>query len=62
MALVNWVILIAGVAGLLVAGYGLVTLIRHALHTRRYGDIVIAVVVAAGVVVLLISFGDRLIR
>ncbi len=62
MALVNWVILIAGVAGLLVAGYGLVTLIRHALRTRRYGDIVIAVVVAAGVVVLLISFGDRLIR
>ena len=62
MALVNWVILIAGVAGLLVAGYGLVALTRHALRTRRYGDIVIAVVVAAGVVVLLISFGDQLIR
>ena len=46
MVLVNWVILIAGVAGLLVAGYGLVTLVRHALRTRRYGDIAIAVVVA----------------
>jgi hypothetical protein len=62
MALVNWVILIAGVAGLLVAGYGLVALIRHALRTRRYGDIAIAIVVVAGVVVLLISFGDLLIR
>jgi uncharacterized membrane protein SpoIIM required for sporulation len=62
MALVNWVILIAGVAGLLVAGYGLVALIRHALRTRRYGDIAIAVVVIVAAVVLLISFGDRLIR
>jgi len=62
MGLVNWVILIAGVAGLLVAGYGLVALVRHALRTRRYGDIAIALVVAVGVVVLLVSFGDRLIR
>ena len=62
MALVNWVILIAGVAGLLVAGYGLVALVRHALRTRRYGDIAIALVVAVGVVLLLVSFGDRLIR
>ena len=62
MVLVNWVILIAGVVGLLVAGYGLVALVRHALRTRRYGDIAIAVVVAVGVVVLLVSFGDRLIR
>jgi hypothetical protein len=62
MALVNWVILIAGVAGLLVAGYGLVALIRHALRTRRYGDIAIAGVVIVAVVVLLVSFGDRLIR
>jgi len=61
MGLVNWVILIAGVAGLLVAGYGLVALVRHALRTRRYGDIAIALVVAVGVV-LLVSFGDRLIR
>ena len=62
MALVNWVILIAGVAGLLVAGYGLVTLVRHALRTRRYGDIAIALGVIVGVVVLLVSFGDRLVR
>jgi len=62
MGLVNWVILIAGVAGLLVAGYGLVALVRHALRTRRYGDIAIALVVAVGVVLLLVSFGDRLIR
>ena len=62
MVLVNWVILIAGVVGLLVAGYGLVALVRHAVRTRRYGDIAIAVVVAVAVVVLLVSFGDRLIR
>ena len=62
MVLVNWVILIAGVAGLLVAGYGLVALVRLALRTRRYGDIAIALVVAVGVVLLLVSFGDRLIR
>ena len=62
MGLVNWVILIAGVAGLLVAGYGLVALVRHALRTRRYGDIAIALVVAVGVVVLLVSVCDRLIR
>jgi hypothetical protein len=62
MTLVNWVILIAGVAGLLVAGYGLVALIGHALRTRRYGDIAIAAVVMLAAVVLLVSFGDRLIR
>ena len=62
MALVNWVILIAGVAGLLVAGFGLVTLVRHAVRTRRYGDIAIALGVIVAVVVLLVSFGDHLIR
>jgi hypothetical protein len=62
MALVNWVILIAGVVGLLVAGYGLVALTRHALRTRRYGDIAIALVVIVAVVALLVSFGDRLVR
>ena len=45
MTLVNWVVLIAGVAGLLVAGYGLVALVRHAVRTRRYWDIAIAIVV-----------------
>ncbi len=62
MSLVNWVILIAGVAGLLVAGYGLVALGRHAVRTRRYGDVAIALVVTVAVVLLLVSFGDRLIR
>ena len=62
MTLVNWVVLIAGVAGLLVAGYGLVTLVTHAVRTRRYWDIAIAIVVVVLVVVLLVAFGDRLIR
>jgi hypothetical protein len=62
MALVNWVVLIAGVAGLLVAGYGLVTLTTHAVRARRYGDIAIAAAVIVVVVVLLVAFGDRLIR
>jgi hypothetical protein len=62
MTVVNWVILIAGVVGLAVAAYGLVALVRNAVRTRRYWDIGIAVAVMAGVVVLLIAFGDRLIR
>jgi hypothetical protein len=59
---VNWVILIAGVAGLAVAAYGLIALVRNAVRTRRYWDIAIAVAVVAGVIVLLVAFGDRLIR
>jgi hypothetical protein len=62
MTVVNWVILIAGVVGLAVAAYGLVALVRNAVRTRGYWDIGIAVAVMAGVVVLLIAFGDRLIR
>ena len=62
MTVVNWVILIAGVVGLAVAAYGLVTLVRNAVRTRRYWDVAVAVVVLAGVVVLLVAFGDRLIR
>jgi hypothetical protein len=62
MALVNWVVLIAGVVGLLVAGYGLVTLTRNALRARRYWDIAIAVVMVVAVVALLVAFGARLIR
>jgi hypothetical protein len=62
MTLVNWVVLIAGVAGLLVAGYGLVALVRNAVRTHRYGDIVIALVVIVVAVVVLIAFGDRLLR
>jgi hypothetical protein len=59
---VNWVIVIAGVVGLAVAAYGLVALARNAVRTRRYWDIGIAVAVLAVVVVLLVAFGDRLIR
>ena len=62
MTLVNWVILIAGVVGLLVAGYGLVVLVRNAVRTRRYVDIAVAAVVIALVVAALVAFGDRLIR
>jgi hypothetical protein len=62
MAVVNWVVLIAGVAGLLVAVYGLVALTRNALRTRRYADIAVAVAVVVAVVALLVTFGDRLIR
>ena len=61
-ASVDWVILIAGVAGLLVAGYGLVALATHAVRSRRYIDIALAVAVAVAVVALLVAFGDRLIR
>jgi energy-converting hydrogenase Eha subunit C len=59
---VDWVILIAGVAGLLVAGYGLVTLSVRAVRSRRYLDIAMAVAVAVAVVAVLVAFGDRLIR
>jgi hypothetical protein len=62
MAVVNWVILIAGVAGLVVAGYGLVALVRNALRTHRYWDIALAAAVVIIVIVTLIAFGDRLIR
>jgi hypothetical protein len=62
MAVVNWVILIAGVAGLAVAAYGLVTLVRGAVRTHRYWDIIIAAGVTLGVVVLLLAFGDLLLR
>jgi hypothetical protein len=59
---VNWVIVIAGVVGLAVAAYGLFALVRNAVRTQRYWDIGIAVAVLACVVVLLVAFGDRLIR
>lgn len=62
MAVVNWVILIAGVAGLLVAGYGLATLTTHAVRARRYWDIAIGFAVVVAVIALLVAFGDRLIR
>ena len=58
----NLVILIAGVAGLAIAGYAVVSLVISAVRRRQFVDIVIAVAVAAAVVYALISWGDRLIR
>lgn len=62
MTAVNWVILIAGVVGLAVAAYGLLALVRNALRTRRYWEIAAAAAVIVGVVVLLVAFGDSLLR
>jgi len=62
MTVVNWLILIAGLAGLGCAGYGLVTLSLNAWRRRRYADIAAAVAVATATVLLLIAFGDRFVR
>jgi hypothetical protein len=59
---VNAVIVIAGVAGLLVAGYGFVTLVIDARRRRQYLDIFLAVGVVVLVAYLLLTFGDRLLR
>jgi hypothetical protein len=59
---VNLVILIAGIAGLVVAGYGFVTLTIDAWRRRQYYDIALAVGVVIALVVLLIAYGDRLLR
>ena len=59
---VNAVILVAGIAGLAVAVYGLFTLSLDAARRHHYADIVVAVLVAVAVVALLILYGDRLLR
>ena len=59
---VNLVILIAGIVGLVVAGYGFVTLTIDAWRRRQYLDIALAGGVALTIVVLLILYGDRLLR
>ena len=59
---VNIVIVIAGIVGLGVAGYGFVTLCLDAWRDRHYLDIVLAAAVAVAIVALLIAFGDRLLR
>lgn len=59
---VSVVILIAGVVGLVVAGYGLVTLGLDAVRKRQYADLVAAVAIAAGVIVALVLWGDRFLR
>ena len=58
----DWVILIAGVAGLAVAGYGFVTLALDAGRRRQYLDIILALALVVVVVFLLITFGDRLLH
>jgi len=62
MDLVNFVILMAGIVGLAVAGYGFVTLARDAWRHRQYLDIVLAAAVAVAIVVVLIGYGDTLLR
>jgi hypothetical protein len=59
---VNLVIAIAGIVGLLVAGYGFVTLTIDAWRHRQYLDIALAAGVAIALVALLIAYGDRLLR
>ena len=59
---VSVVILIAGIAGLAVAGYGLVTLSVDAVRRRQYVDVAVALVVAVGVAAALVLWGDRFLR
>jgi len=58
----NIVILVAGILGLLVCGFAMVELVVDALRYRHYVDILLAVAVAVGTVLLLLSFGDTLMR
>ena len=55
-------ILIAGIAGLAVAVYGLFTLSLDAARRHQYVDIAVAVLVAVAAVALLVLYGDRLLR
>jgi hypothetical protein len=59
---VNLIIIIAGVAGLLIAGYGFVTLAIDAGRRRQYLDILLAAGVVVLVAYLLVAYGDRLLR
>lgn len=58
----NALILIAGIVGLAVAGYGLIALIGDAWRRRQYFDIALGVGVAVAVVILLVVYGDSLLR
>jgi len=58
----NVVILVAGILGLLVCGFAMVELVVDAVRYRHYVDILLAVGVAVGTVLLLLSFGDSLMR
>jgi hypothetical protein len=59
---VSVIILIAGIAGLGVAAYGLFTLSLDAVRKRQYVDVAAAVAVAVGVVAALVLWGDRFLR
>ena len=58
----NALILIAGIVGLAVAGYGLIALSTDAWRRRQYLDIALGIGVAVAVVVLLVVYGDSLLR
>ncbi len=59
---VNLVILIAGVAGLAIAGFGFVALTRDAARRHQWLDIALAAILVVVVVWFLLSFGDRVLR
>lgn len=58
----NWMVFLAGVIGILLAGFGFVSLAIDAKRHRHYGNLVVAVLVAVAVVTVLIAFGDRLVQ
>lgn len=55
-------IIVAGVAGLAAVLFGFVALTSSALRRRRYGEIALALGVAAVVIALLVTYGDNLLR
>jgi hypothetical protein len=59
---VNLVITIGGIVGLVVAGYGFVTLSIDAWRRHQYLDIALAAGIGAAIIVLLVAYGDRLLR
>ena len=58
----SWVVAAAGLLGLAAAAVGFSAVVREALRERRYGEILLALGVVVVVVVLLIWFGDDLLR
>ncbi len=59
---VSVIILIAGIIGLGVTGYGLFTLSLDAVRKRQFVDVAVAVAIAAGAIVALVLWGDRFLR
>lgn len=55
-------IALAGVVGIVLAGYAFAALTRRAVRDGRYLDLLLAMVVAAAVIVLLLRHGDRLLQ